>query len=252
MGLLFAKMEVYNELERGIFSRSISMEKTWYSGEIDLMAELSAEEKSFLFHKAYKKKYRRDTVIHAPGNKGNVVNYVVSGRVKIYNLSACGKEIIFRFCNPNSFFGIAEIFGGQSREVFAEAVENTEVLCIGKENFEELIAGNPRIALSVMKMLSNRIRQAHKSIQDFAICDARARVAQLLIKLSQMNGSSDNHGTVTILNKFTHQEMANMIGTRRQTVTEIINDFKRKGFIRCDGGRIAILNYAGFEGLIAA
>jgi CRP/FNR family transcriptional regulator len=249
MNLLAVKPEVYNEAKECISSRSIFMERPWYLNEVDIIAELSEDEKSFLLHKSFKKKYSKGAIIHSPGDKGRDVNYVMSGRVKIYNLAACGKEIIYRFCNPHSFFGIAEIFGGENREVFAEAVEDTEILCITKDSFEALIRNNPRLALSVMKILSSRIRQAHKAIQDFVVCDARSRLAQLLIKLSQINGMSDRGG-ITIRNKFTHQEMANMIGTRRQTVTEIINDFKRRGFIKCDGGRIVLLDQERLKNLI--
>jgi CRP/FNR family cyclic AMP-dependent transcriptional regulator len=228
------------------------LEKPRYLEEIDIITELSADDKSFLYQHAYTKKYPKNAVIHAPGDKINIVNYVILGRVKIYSLSACGKEIIYRFCTPKSFFGIAEIFGGEERAVFAEAVEPTEVLCINKANFEELVRRNPELALAVMRVLGSRVRQAHKAIKDFAVADVRARLAQLLVKLTQMSGSTANQGTITIDNKFTHQEMANMIGANRQTVTEIINDFKRQGLIRYDAGRITILDYPGIEALLTA
>ena len=227
------------------------MERPRYLEEIDIITELSENEKSFLYQKSRVKKYPKKAVIHSPGDKINVVNYVIQGRVKIYSLSACGKEIIYRFCTPKSFFGIAEIFGGEERAVFAEAVEATEVLCINKANFEELVRRNPELALAVMRILGSRVRQAHKAIKDFAVSDVRSRLAQLLLKLAQMCGSTDNNGMITINNKFTHQEMANMIGAIRQTVTEIINDFKRQGYIKYDGGRITILDYQGIEALLS-
>jgi CRP-like cAMP-binding protein len=232
------------------FGEENMMKSPRYLEEIDIITELSAEEKSFLYQHSYTKKYPKNAVIHAPGDKINVVNYVIQGRVKIYSLSACGKEIIYRFCTPKSFFGIAEIFGGEERAVFAEAVEPTEVLCINKANFEELVRRDPELALAVMRVLGSRVRQAHKAIKDFAVADVRGRLAQLLLKLAQMCGSSADLGTITIDNKFTHQEMANMIGANRQTVTEIINDMKRMGLIRYDAGRITILDYPGVEALL--
>ena len=229
--------------------KAFSMEKRWYFNEIDVLAQLPKGEQAFLFKKSYQKTYAKNTIIHSPGDRGDSINYVISGRVKVYNLSACGKEIIYRFCQPHSFFGIAEIFG-EEREVFAETTEDTEILCVDKESFEELIRRNPDIALAVMKILGSRIRQAHRAIKDFVVCDVRSRLAQLLIKLTQINGTLNDDGTVTFNNKFTHQEMANMIGAIRQTVTEIINDFKRNGYLRCDNGKITILNGEGLEQLI--
>ena len=228
--------------------RTIPMEKHRDLRETDIIAQLPEGERASLFSDSCRKKYPRHAIVHAPGDRGKVINYVLSGRVKIYNLSACGKEIIYRFCTPNSFFGIAEIFG-EDREVFAETVEDTEVMCIDKERFMDLIRRHPDIALTVMKILGSRIRQAHRAIKDFVFCDVRSRLAQLLIKLGQMNGVINDDGTTSLKNKFTHQEMANMIGAIRQTVTEIINDFKRAGYIRCDNGRITIVN-EGLESLI--
>lgn len=135
------------------------------------------------------------------------------------------------------------------RTVFAEAVEDTEVLCINRANFEDLISRNPKIAVFIMRILGSRIRQAHETIKDLVICDVHTRLAQLLIKLGQICGCSHN-GIIAIEKKFTHQEMANMIGATRTTVTEAMNEFKKDGYIKCNGGRITILDYAQLARLI--
>lgn len=231
-------------------ARGSGMEKQYYPNEIDLVRQLPESERALLERNSIRKRYPRATIIHSPGDLGMMVNCVLSGRVKIYNLSACGKEIIYRFCTPNSFFGIAEIFGGEEREVFAGAMEDTEVLCTDKQYFESLILRNPALALAVMRILGNRVRQAHKAIQSFVFCDARTRLAQLLIKLAQINGVENPDGTITLRNRFTHQEMANMVGAIRQTVAKNINHFKRNSYIRVAGERITLIDPAGLKNLI--
>jgi CRP-like cAMP-binding protein len=226
------------------------MEKQSSPHEIDFLGQLPEGERTLLERHAIRKRYPRAAIIHSPGDLGAMVHFVVSGRVKIYNLSACGKEIIYRFCTPNSFFGIAEIFGGDEREVFAEAVEDTEVLCTDKHYFENLVLRNPVLTLSVMRILGNRVRQAHKAISSFVFCDVRTRLAQLLIKLAQINGVENPDGTITLRNRFTHQEMANMIGAMRQTVSENMNHFKRNGHVRVAGERITLTDPAGLKKLI--
>jgi len=234
----------------GFPAQGSGMEKRSSPNEIDFIGQLPESERALLERHAICKKYPRATIIHSPGDLGTMVNFVVSGRVKIYNLSACGKEIIYRFCTPNSFFGIAEIFGGDEREVFAEAVEDTEVLCTDKHYFENLVLRNPALTLSVMRILGNRVRQAHKAISSFVFCDVRTRLAQLLIKLAQINGVENPDGTITLRNRFTHQEMANMIGAIRQTVSENMNHFKRHGYIRVAGERITLIDPASIKNLI--
>ncbi|MDO9113156.1 MAG: Crp/Fnr family transcriptional regulator [Polaromonas sp.] len=226
------------------------MEKQSSPNETDFIGQLPESERTLLERHAIRKRYPRSTIIHSPGDLGMMVHFVLSGRVKIYNLSACGKEIIYRFCTSNSFFGIAEIFGGGEREVFAEAMEDTEVLCTDKQYFENLILRNPALTLTVMRILGNRVRQAHKAIQGFVFCDVRTRLAQLLIKLAQINGVESGDGTITLRHRFTHQEMANMIGAIRQTVTENINHFKRNGYIKVAGERIILTDPTSLRQLI--
>lgn len=220
--------------------------------ENDLVRQLPESERLFLERKSVRRCYPRGTLIHSPGDAGTTVNFLLAGRVKIYNLSGCGKEIIYRFCTPNSFFGMADIFGGEEREVFAEAVEDTEVMSIDKPHFEELIQRNPPLALAVIRILGSRIRQAHHAIQGFVFFDARTRLAQLLLKLAQINGIENADGSVTLKNRFTHQELADMIGANRQTVTENINHLKRDGYLRVGGERITLADPARIGALIDA
>lgn len=231
--------------------RNSAMEKQPLSlNENDLVRQLPEDERLFLERNSVRRHYPRATVIHAPGDPGTAVNFLLRGRVKIYSLSACGKEIIYRFCTPNSFFGIAEIFGGEVREVFAEAVEDTEVMSTDKKHLEDLIQRNPPLALAVIRILGSRIRQAHSAIQGFVFCDARTRLAQLLLKLAQINGVNGADGSITLHNRFTHQELADMIGAIRQTVTENINYLKHHGYVRIVGERIVLADPARLKKII--
>ncbi len=217
------------------------MEKRWYLDNLDFIKELTEDQRIFFYKNAYKKSYPKNTVIFSPGDTGNLIYYVESGRVKIYNLSPGGREIIYWFCNPKDLFGLAELCGGEMRAVFAEAVEDTQTLAINKMNFVELISKNPEISLLIMRLYGSRIRQAHETIRDLVACDVSSRLAQLLIKLGQISGEP-MEGRILLKDKLTHQEMANMIGATRTTVTEIINQFKREGFVKYDAGKITILN----------
>lgn len=226
------------------------MKRTHTSPDPDIITELSAEDRAKLTKRTVIKDYPKGTIINSPGDKVRHVYYVLEGRVKIYDLSAYGREIVFRMCGPKSFFGIAEIFGRQERQVFAEATEPTKVLCIEKPAFELLIKSNPAVALLVIRILGNRIRQAHRSIRSFVFSDARSRMSQLLIKLAEIDGERRPDGTVALGTRYTHQAMADMIGSIRQTVSEIMNDLKRQSFIKAEHGKITILNRAGLERLI--
>jgi CRP/FNR family transcriptional regulator len=208
--------------------------------EAKLMDSLPKEEKQFFKEKAYQRFYHKKSIIHSPGDPTDLVYYVVDGRVKIYNISESGKEVIFRFCHRGALFGLAEVCGGDRREVYAEAMEDSRMLGLETKYFIELIRRNPEFSVGVFSILGNRLRQAHRAIQSLAIQDINERLAYLLLKLAALQGPGTSKGTVGY--KMTHQEIANMVGATRSTVTEIINYFKEKKLIVYVDGIITILN----------
>jgi len=209
--------------------------------ETEFLSLLTEEQKRFVEQKSYRKFYHKNAIIHSPGDRVYHVNYILSGKIKISNLSASGKEVIYRFCGRNTFFGLAEVCGENRREVFAEAVEDTHTWCLERDDFLELLRGNHGVAMFVVKVLGGRLRQAHRAIQSLAIQDTNSRLACLLLKLVEMSCKAE--GEALINDKLTHQELASMIGATRTTITEIINDYKDLKYIEYIDGKIKILNF---------
>ena len=209
--------------------------------ETEFMSLLCEEQKRFVEQKSYPKFYRKNAIIHSPGDRVYHVNYILSGKIKISNLSASGKEVIYRFCGKNTFFGLAEICGEDRREVFAEATEDTHTWCLERDDFLKLLSANHGVALFVLKVLGGRLRQAHRAIQSLAIQDTNSRLACLFLKLVEMSGKAG--GGTLINDKLTHQELASMIGATRTTVTEIVNEYKDLRYIEYLDGKINILDF---------
>jgi CRP-like cAMP-binding protein len=202
--------------------------------EAQLMGCLTDNERVYFDEMAYRRFYHKNSIIHSPGDQANLIYYILGGRVKIYNISESGKEVIFRFCHKGSLFGLAEVCGGDRREVYAEAVEDSKMLGIERKHLAQLMRYNSDFSIAVLNILGKRLRQAHRAIQSLAIQDINERLAYLLLKLTAMHCSCSTEDTVGY--KLTHQEMANMIGATRSTVTEIINYYKEKKYIAyCDG-----------------
>jgi CRP/FNR family transcriptional regulator, cyclic AMP receptor protein len=211
------------------------------SDETEFLSLLTEQQRRFVEERSYRKFYHKHAIIHSPGDRVYHVNYILKGRIKIYNLSASGKEVIYRFCGANTFFGLAEICGEDRREVFAEAVEDTQTWCLERHDFLELLRGNHGVALFSLRVLGGRLRQAHRAIQSLAVQDTNSRLACLLLKLVEMGGKAV--GGPVIDDKLTHQELASMIGATRTTVTEIINDYKEMKYIDYIDGKIRLLDF---------
>lgn len=219
------------------------------ASETLLFRGLSDAQWDRLFNRAAKQSFPKNSVIYATGDESSAIYYILSGRIKIYDLTFDGREIIYRVCGPKTWFGVSSIFGGKVRPAFAESQADAEVLAIDRDSFEAFIQDNADFAVAVINLLGQRLRQAHAAITEFVVGDVRSRIAQVLIKFAE-SGSKTSDGVVSIENRFTHQEIANMIGSERTTITKVMNDWKRQGIIHAASGRIKIQDYEALAKLV--
>lgn len=175
------------------------------------------------------------------GDPGNHVYFLQQGRVKIHQLSTMGREVILWFCLPGEIFGIAEAAQDSGREVSAEACEASRVLVLTQDQFKDFLASHPRAALLSLQTMAARLRVLGHMLVNLVSDDAHTRIAKLLLRLSA--GYGERVGTDVHLNiRLTHQEIADMVGTTRQTVTSALADFRRRGVLRVDHRLIMIEN----------
>jgi CRP/FNR family transcriptional regulator, cyclic AMP receptor protein len=218
------------------------MEREWYLEKIDVLSQLFKNELAHLTQNALEKHYKTGELIFRPNDPGDRVYLIQKGRVKLYNISFCGKESILFLFYPGEFFGLSEIFGGELRVCYAEAQEPTTVTIISRKNFEELLYNDPKISRVVIKILGTRLMQLCKTYEALSSQDLRARTSLALIKLGNICGVSSD-GVTKIETKITHKTIAAMAGSSRQGVTEMLNIFIKESLIKYDEKkRIIILN----------
>jgi CRP/FNR family transcriptional regulator/CRP/FNR family cyclic AMP-dependent transcriptional regulator len=172
---------------------------------------------------------------------GNTFFVIASGKVKISVLSKEGKEVIFSTLEKGDFFGEMSLLDGKKRSADVSAVERSELYVLSREDFLAILEESPKIAIKIMEELAKRMRRADQQIKSLALLDVYGRVAGTLIQLAEDRGKKVKEGTV-ISDRPNHQEMANMAGTSRETVTRVLGDLKLQGFIDIDEKNILILN----------
>ena len=200
----------------------------------DFMARLAPADRDDLLQLATRRAVTRGEFIFKAGSAGDNVYFLVSGRVKIYHLSPTGKEILLWFCFPGEIFGLAEVCHGGGRQVYAETCEPSQVLSVRQDEFKKFLATHPPGALLVNEVLACRLRNLGNIIQGLVASDVNERVAQLIVRLAATHGQKTQNGAITLDIRLTHQEMANMIGTTRQSVTSALNALRRRGVLDFD------------------
>jgi CRP/FNR family transcriptional regulator len=205
----------------------------------DFVQHLNAEELAALVALGRHEPYERNDFIFSAGGPGRTVYFLRSGRVKIFQPSAPGREVILWFCLPGEIFGLAEVARGGGRSVSALACEPCEVLGVAQDQFKAYLEARPRLALLSMQVLSSRLRVLGDMLANLASDDVDTRVAKLILRLAARHGVRRGTDVVLAL-PLTHQEIADMVGTTRQTVSSSIGNLKRRGVLSIDSHRLVI------------
>jgi CRP-like cAMP-binding protein len=220
----------------------------WYLKKVPLLGDLNSETLGQIADLVEIKEIRRRQVIYLPGDPGNAVYIVNGGRVKVSKVTRDGKELTLAYRSPGEVFGEACLIDGSPREEMAEAMENALVTEIDRGQFEKLLSTHASLGYRMTKILAQRRREMETKIENLVFKDVNSKLAELLLRLGSEYGVDDSRGTLVAL-KITHQEMANLIGSTRETVSLTLAQFKRKGLIQTEGRKVIISDREGLRAL---
>jgi CRP/FNR family cyclic AMP-dependent transcriptional regulator len=171
---------------------------------------------------------------------------IEEGRVKIAKSSTEGKEVILAVLGQGDFFGELALLDGGERSADAIVVEDATVFLLGRAEFRHYLETRPRVALEMMSVLSRRLRQTNQLVHDAAFFDVPGRLASAMLRLAETLGQA-TPGGVTISRHLTQVELAEMIGSTRESVNKWLSYYQRQGIIRMERGLITIVRPQGLQ-----
>lgn len=203
---------------------------------------ISEEEKELLRRAGRTLSYPRGQIIFAVGDNADQVYLLERGWVRIYRLDFEGRKItVGAMRNPGELIGLSEALYEGERTCFAEAVTDVVMVKLNRTSFLQILKHNQNLALKVASLLGVRMREAESKIHELVSMQVPGRLALLLLKMGERNGHTSSDGIQVNL-RLTHEEIASMIGTTRQTVTQTLNLFKKEKSIKTRGRMIIILD----------
>jgi CRP-like cAMP-binding protein len=186
----------------------------------------------------------RGRLVYSPGETAEVLFLLKAGRVHIYRITPEGKRLITAVVEPGVLFGNMAFAGATMAENFAEAQEDSILCVMSRHDLEMLIREYPSVALRLLDNLSGRMQELEARLEEGLLRDMRSRVAAALLRLRERHASDQ----ISI----THQELADSLGTYRETVSHTLGQLQDEGFVRLGRGRIEVRDHGRLEGLIAA
>lgn len=202
--------------------------KIFYLKQLNIFKTLPQSQVEHISNKLTMKEYGKRQVLLEPQDKDKVF-ILKTGRVEIYELTKDGKKIIVDSLGPGNVFGDLGI--NESSEYFVEATANSYVCVMKKSEFFDIVAKNPVIANILVRELFSKVVESEKQIAALASDNLLFKLKDLLARLAKKYGE-EKDGEITISTKFTHEQLADMIGVSRPTMTELLNKLEKQGFIR--------------------
>jgi CRP-like cAMP-binding protein len=217
------------------------LDKQGYLKDIDIFQDLTSEEVDTLGQHAPMRQVDTGTLFYSPLDPTEVLFILKAGRVRLYRLSPDGKALTTAILESGTIFGEMALLGQQLAGNYAEALTSCVLCLMSRHDVVTLLLGDPRIALRITETLGRRLLEAEQHWSEFAFQSLPERMAALLLRLAQEPRSrlfSSGYPEV----RYTHEQLAEMIGTYRETATKILNEFRAAGWVDLRRGKILILD----------
>jgi CRP-like cAMP-binding protein len=218
--------------------------RLWYLKGCDLFASLTEAEANRLERHAFFRSFPRDSVIYSPNDPGQNVLVLVTGRVKIKDITPDGKETILAFIEEGEMFGELAILDAEPRQDFAEAMVDSKVVLVSREDMLWLMQARPDVALSITKLIGWRRRRIENRLRNVLFLPSRERMIRLLQELVETHGDRQGNRCELRLS-LSHQELASLIGVTRETVTTVLGQLQAEGLLAVKRRRIIVKDCDG-------
>ena len=203
--------------------------------KVPLLAALPEVQLGDLASYLKEKHFRRGEYIIYEGDEGNELFIIIEGLVKITKLNEDGREKILATLGEGEFFGELALVDGAPRSATVQAKSVCIMYSLARNEFMNLLRQAPEVSLSIITVLARRLREANIQIEDMTFKDARSKLVSLLHEVaSKYGGPTAASDKVRLQHKFTHQELADMISSSRETVSRLMGNLLEEGFIEMD------------------
>ncbi len=220
--------------------------KQGYLSEVDIFRDLAPEEVEALGRRAPMRTVPAGTVFYTPDDAGEVLFILKVGRVRLYRLSPDGKAFTMALVEAGAIFGEMAILGQGMHEGYAESLAPCVLCLMSREDVTTLLLGDPRIALRITEALGRRMLEAEQRLADFALKALPQRLATLLAGLAERQPPRlFRPGQREV--RLTHEQLADLVGTHRETATKVLNELRAAGLIELRRGRVLVRDVAALR-----
>lgn len=216
--------------------------------KVPIFSDLEEETLTKVSKSGIIKSFKKNHIILSEEEPGSALFVIEEGKVKVTRSSNDGKEVILAIINESDFFGEMALLDGMARSATVTALEDSKLFIIQRNEFLELLKSYPEVSIVLLTELTKRLRASSMKVKALSLKDAEGKVATVLLELADQIGKI-RQGVVEVDHLPYQQELANMAGTSRETISRTLHSFAKKGLIELDGSKLRIVDYEKFKEL---
>jgi CRP-like cAMP-binding protein len=216
----------------------------------DIFRDLMPEQRGAIERRISYADYPSGHIFYAPEEQGDRLLILQRGRVRLYKLSPEGRALTLMVLEPPAIFGETMLVDQWIQDSFAEAMSDCTVGALGREELRGVLSAYPVVALRFMAVMSQRLRALENKLADVAFKSVPQRLATVLLNLADIQPDQPASTTPPAVVRYTHQQLAEMIGSYRETVTKAIGEFREAGLIRIEEDAIYLTDMARLQALV--
>ncbi|NQV16829.1 Crp/Fnr family transcriptional regulator [bacterium] len=213
---------------------------------VPLFADLGDKDLAHLANVCQEKTYDKDSHILHQEETGDNFFIIESGSVKVTRLAEDGREAVLAFLREGDFFGELAILDGETRSANVITLTVCKIQTINRREFLDLLEHHPKVATTLLTELAQRLRKTDMHLEYLTLSDAEGKIASILIELAE-EGGTYKMGDVTLGEMPMQQDIANMAGTTRETVSRMMKKLEEKKWLSRDGQQVIIRKYSKFK-----
>jgi CRP/FNR family transcriptional regulator, cyclic AMP receptor protein len=221
-------------------------DKTWCLAEVDIFCDLSPAEMDALAAIAPMRTYPAGAILYSPQNPTETLFILKRGRVRIFRISGDGRALTTAIITPGTIFGEMVLLGQSMHDNYAEALDEAVVCVMSRAGVQKYLLSDARISARITEVLGQRLREMERRLSDTVFKSVPQRIASTLTAFSGQQRRYGFAGRATIV-ALTHEQIAALVGTSRETATKILGEFADQGLIRLGRGRITLLDADGIR-----
>lgn len=208
----------------------------WSDAHANFLSSLSHKETKDLLKCSRNQTLKSRDHLFRAGDRSSDVYIVVNGCIRLFQVSPTGKETILWLSFPGEIFGMAELWRGSDRQIHAVANELTQIYCIRRKDFTNFLGTHPEAAMKAIGIISARVRTLGHALVGLASDNVETRIARLLVRFAAVSSGarccSSENKELCVNVRLTHQDIANLIGASRQTVSSTLAHLRKVGVVR--------------------